>query len=327
MSTQEPDHPSPPVGLTALPRVEDIPASAEGGLDREAVREGFESFRRHLAQLQAQLRVVQAARQGATETTGHSVRMDALHLIRGAAEFADMLERDAQRAAAAQVARTEEEVRRRQTELKQRDAEIGSYRAESERERAEIVNAAKREAREIINSANADAARELREAESKGARLLEQSRHQAMELTNAARAEVEQTLEWARAQAGVVLARAQEGTEQLLRAAGLGDKAIAEVASAIVAASEASLEASRPAVQRPTETVPIDTFEQIGPGAEEAVEEEQVAPVEEEPEAAGEPEAEPEPEPEAPPAPSPLATSTPEPEEPDEETDGAEPRS
>jgi hypothetical protein len=277
MSTQEPEYPSPAPGLTALPRVEDLPTDADGRLDRDAVREAFESFRRHVAQLQAQLRVVQAARQGApVESTGHSLRMDALHLIRGAAEFADMLERDAQRAAAAQVARTEEEVRRRQIELQQRDAEIGAYRQASERERSEIMNAAKREAREVVNAANADAARELREAEAKGARLLEQSRHQAVELTNAARAEVEQTLEWARAQAGVVIARAQEGAEQLLRAAGLGDEAVGEVARVIVAAAEASLEASRQTVQRPTETVPVDTFERLGAAREEE-EEPQVA--------------------------------------------------
>ena len=226
MPPQEPERPQASAGLTALPRVEDLPAAGEGGVDREAVRKAFESFRRHTAQLQAQLRVVQAAGRGAQgEATGHSVRMDALHLIRGAAEFADMLERDAQRASAAQLARTEEEVRRKQNELQQREGEIERYRQESERQRAEIMNAAKKEARDLANTTTRDATRELQEAETKGARLLEQSRHQAMELTNAARAEVEQTLEWARAQAGVILARAQQGAEQLLRAAGLGDEA------------------------------------------------------------------------------------------------------
>jgi hypothetical protein len=50
--------------------------------------------------------------------------MDALHLIRGAAEFADQIERDAQKASAAQLARTEEEVRRRQRELRDEEDRV-----------------------------------------------------------------------------------------------------------------------------------------------------------------------------------------------------------
>jgi hypothetical protein len=75
--------------------------------------------------------------------------------------------------------------------------------------------------------------------------LLEQARHQATELTNSARAEVEQTLEWSRAQASAVMARAQDGAEQLLAAAGLGDEAIAGVVEKIVDAAQAATEASR----------------------------------------------------------------------------------
>ena len=46
--------------LTSLPKFEDIPARGDG-LDTERVREAFDAFRRHTAQLQAQLRVLQAA--------------------------------------------------------------------------------------------------------------------------------------------------------------------------------------------------------------------------------------------------------------------------
>src|SRR5579872_1669279 len=111
--------------LTALPKIEDIPPAGEG-LDSGAVREAFDAFRRHLAQLQAQLRVIQAAgsRTGSGEPSGHAVRMDALHLIRAAAEFADTVERDAQTASAAQIQRTEEEVRHKQNELQAREAEL-----------------------------------------------------------------------------------------------------------------------------------------------------------------------------------------------------------
>ena len=233
------------VTMTPLPRAEELPV-VEKGYDEARVRDAFELFRRHVVQLQAQLRVLQAAGRSATvEPSGHAVRMDALHLIRAAAEFADALERDAQNASAAQLGRTEEEVRRRQVELQGREAELERFRAESERERGEILNAARNESRTLIADANRDATQELREAEARGARLLEQARHSATELTNSARAEVEQTLEWARAQAAAVLARAQHGAEQLLSAAGLGDDAIAEVSGVIVRAAEEAIEASR----------------------------------------------------------------------------------
>src|SRR5437868_1722366 len=247
MATEGPGRAGVPA-LTSLPRYEDLPRVGDG-LDADQVREAFDAFRRHAAQLQAQLRVLQAAgtRPGpSVEPTGHAVRMDALHLIRAAAEFADAIESDAQNASAAQLGKTEEEVRRRQEELQAREAELERYRQESERQRAELLNAARNESRDLLSKAHADATREVQEAEARGSRLLEQSRHQATELTNAARAEVEQTLEWARAQAGTILARAQHGAEQLLAAAGLGQDAISQVASAIVQAAERSAEQARP---------------------------------------------------------------------------------
>lgn len=257
MSTGETERPQSPA-LTALPSLESLPTASEG-YDRDRVKEAFDAFRRHAAQLQAQLRVLQAARKTAdAEPTGHAVRMDTLHLIRAAAEFADTLERDAQTASAAQLARTEEEVRTRQTALQEREAEVQRFRSESERQRSEIVNAAKTESRDLLAKANADATQELREAEARASRLLEQSRHQATELTNAARAEVEQTLEWARAQAGTIMARAQQGAEQLLAAAGLGPEAIAGVAAAIVGAAHEATEAARgpaSALARPVEAI------------------------------------------------------------------------
>src|ERR671937_1180093 len=212
MSTREPGRAQP--GLTPLPRIEDLPAAGQG-YDRQKVQEAFDAFRRHVTSLQANLRVLQAApRNAITEPSGHAVRMDALHLIRSAAEFADTIERDAQEAAAKQVGKAEQEIRESQMDLQQREAEIARIRQETERQRGEILNAARTEAREILTKANRDSTQELRDAETKGARLLEQARHQATELTNAARAEVEQTLEWARAQASAILARAQHGAEQ-----------------------------------------------------------------------------------------------------------------
>jgi hypothetical protein len=246
MSTpQEPGQSAAP-SLTALPRLEDLPQAAGGGYDPDRVREAFDAFRRHSAQLQAQLRVLQAAgRTAPVEPTGHAVRMDALHLIRSAAEFADTLERDAQQASANQLARTEEEVRGKQRELQEREAQIERYRQESERQRAEILNAARNESRELLQTSQRDASQEMRESEARAARLLEQARHQATELTNSARAEVEQTLEWARAQAATIMARAQQGAEQLLASAGLGEDQITRVADAIVRSAEPSSEGAR----------------------------------------------------------------------------------
>jgi hypothetical protein len=295
MSTQDPRRVQGPA-LTSLPRLEDIPRAGEG-LDRDKVEEAFDAYRRHVTALQAQLRVLQSApRSAIAEPSGHAVRMDALHLIRSAAEFADTIERDAQEAAAKQVGKAEQEIRESQMELQQREAEIARIRQETERQRGEILNAARTEAREILTKSNRDSSQELRDSESKGARLLEQSRHQATELTNAARAEVEQTLEWARAQADVIVARARMGAEQLLSAAGHGDAAIHEAIDAIVRAAEASV-SPQPASNRPS---PVGT-----PTAE--------------------PKAEPEPQPEARPEPEAEAESASAEENPTDEASEAAP--
>src|SRR4029078_6006800 len=144
MTAEGPGRESAP-SLTSLPRIEDIPARGDG-VDTEDVRGAFDAFRRHAAQLQAQLRVLQAAGRSSTvEATGHAVRMDALHLIRAAAEVADTIERDAQNASDAQLGKTEEEVRRRQTDVQEREAELERYRQESERQRSELLNAARNE--------------------------------------------------------------------------------------------------------------------------------------------------------------------------------------
>lgn len=234
--------------LTALPQVEDIP-KARDGLDAERVREAFEAFRRHAAQLQAQLRVLQVAagnRKSEVEAGGHAIRMDALHLVRAAAEFADTIERDAQTASAAQLSRTEQEITRRQRDIRAQEAEVDRVRQDAERQRSETLSTARKEAKELVSKAQAEATREVQEAEARGAKLLEQSRHQATELTNSARAEVEQQLEWSRTQAQAVMARAQHGAEQLLKAAGLGQEALAQAVAAIVRSADEAKEEKDP---------------------------------------------------------------------------------
>jgi len=240
--------------LSALPKVEDIP-KAKDGLDADRVREAFDAFRRHAAQLQAQIRVLQAAgsRTSEAEASGHAIRMDALHLVRAAAEFADTIERDAQAASAAQLARAEQEISRRQREIRSQEAEIDRVRQDADRQRSETLSSARKEAKELVSKAKAEATCEVREAEARGAKLLEQARHQATELTNGARAEVEQQLEWARTQAQAVMGRAQQGAEQLLTAAGLGQEAVSDVAAAIVRSTEPAEPPPRPALAGATE--------------------------------------------------------------------------
>jgi hypothetical protein len=243
MSTQEPGR-AQPAPLTSLPRIEDVPF-ADHGYEPEQVQSAFDAFQRHVAQLQAQLRVLQAAGRTSVEPSGHAVRMDALHLIRSAAEFADALESDAQTASATQLSRVEEEIRLRQQETTAHQSEVERYRQESERQRQEILGVARNEARELLANAQRESAEELREAEARGNRLLEQARHQATELTNAARAEVEGTLEWARAQAASIMMRAQQGAEQLLSAAGLGEDKVSRVAETLVHAAEREAQSAR----------------------------------------------------------------------------------
>jgi hypothetical protein len=243
MSTQDPGR-AQPAPLTSLPRIEDVPFT-DHGYDPDQIRSAFDAFQRHVAQLQAQLRVLQAAGRSSMEPSGHAVRMDALHLIRSAAEFADALERDAQTASTTQLSRTEEEIRTRQQEMSARAVEIERFRQESERQRQEILGVARNESRELLANAQRESSQELREAEARGNKLLEQARHQATELTNAARAEVEGTLEWARAQAASIMTRAQQGAEQLLGAAGLGEDKVGRVADSLVQAADREAQSAR----------------------------------------------------------------------------------
>jgi len=234
MATQEPGAREDAGSLTALPRVDELNRS-DRGFDEGQVTQAYESFRRHITQLQTQLRVLQAAGRGQeAQPTGHAVRMDALHLVRAAAEFADSLEKDAQDAAARQIRRAETEISDKQREFHKTELQIEQQRQDAEGRRNELLNEARKEARDMLAKAERDSRNHVQEAEARGDRLLEQARHQAVELTNAVRAEVDQSLEWARVQASEIIRRAQEGAEQLLGAAGLGGAALERVVNSIV---------------------------------------------------------------------------------------------
>ena len=245
MATQEPGAREESGGLTALPRVEELTRSGDGGFDEGQVNQAFDTFRRHITQLQTQLRVLQAAgRSGEAEPSGHVVRMDALHLVRAAAEFADTLETDAQEAAARVIRRAESEIADKQREFQKETLQIERHGREAEKKRTELLAEAEKAARDTRDKADREAKTQLKDAEARGARLLEQSRHQATDLTNTVRAEIDQSLEWARVQGTDIIRRAREGAEQLLGAAGLGGPALDQVVKSIVEASGADPDAA-----------------------------------------------------------------------------------
>jgi cell division septum initiation protein DivIVA len=238
MATQEPGA-REESGLTALPRVDELARSGGGGFDEAQVNQAFDTFRRHITQLQTQLRVLQAAgRSGETEATGHAVRMDALHLVRAAAEFADTLEKDAQEAAARVIRRAESDIADKQREFQKERQQVERHGREAEQKRSEMLAEAEKEARETREKADREAKEQLKDAEARGARLLEQARHQATELTNNARAEIDQSLEWARTHGTDIIRRAREGAENLLSAAGLGGAALDRVVTSIAGEPE-----------------------------------------------------------------------------------------
>ena len=240
MATQEPGAREDSGSLTALPRVEELRRS-DGGFDEAQVSQAFDSFRKHITQLQTQLRVLQAAgRGGDVQATGHAVRMDALHLVRAAAEFADALEKDAGDAAARQIRRAETDIADKQREFHKTEVQIEQRRQESEKRRDELLNDARKEAGDTAAKADREAKAHVKDAQAKADRLLEQARHQATEMTNSVRAEADQQLEWARVQATDIVRRAQASAEQLLGAAGLGGPALERVVSSIVGESEST---------------------------------------------------------------------------------------
>ena len=190
-------------GLTALPRLEDLPQAPGGGYDADRVRDAFDAFRRHYDAAPGAAAgspggrshrsveptgTCRAHGRAAPDPRGRGVRRH--DRARRTAGLREPARADGRRGA------------RRQRELQDREAGgralppgVGSpARRDPER-------GAERGARAAPERAARRGAGGPRESEARAAKLLEQARHQATELTNAARAEVEQTLEWARAQA------------------------------------------------------------------------------------------------------------------------------
>ena len=127
---------SPAAALTPLPRLEDLPVARQTATTARRSRRHSTPSGATSPRCRRSCACSRRRRKSAiTEPSGHAVRMDALHLVRAAAEFADTIERDAQDAAAKQVGRAEQEIREKQIELQQREAEIARIRQETERQR------------------------------------------------------------------------------------------------------------------------------------------------------------------------------------------------
>lgn len=241
MGWHEPVPDASPHQLEPLPRLEEIPRASQGqGLDPQRVAEAFEVFHRQLSWYRTQATAIPSL----VETGRQEARSDALKLIRAAAEFADVLERDAQEVAARQIAQVESEIRRREGDLRNRERALTLEKEELDRRRNELLAAAQREADEIVASARRAGAEARHEAELAKLRVLEEARRQVAELTNAARAEVEHTLEWSRAQAEGIVRRARAVAEQLLAASMRGDDRVAELVDAIVRSTETHVRAA-----------------------------------------------------------------------------------
>jgi cell division septum initiation protein DivIVA len=214
----------------SAPRLEELRRSADGGYDAQSVAAAFDTFRRNLMQLSAELRVLKAAaaaRPHATvpepDATTREARMSAMRIVRAAAEFADAIEREAQEAATARLGRIDSDLERRQRNVVEDERRVLVLKEDLERNRDRYISEAEAEAVKIVAAAQ----------------------RQADNLSANVQAEVDETLSWARAHAASILSRVHEVTRQLLQAAALGPAHLDDVTDAIVGAARAATVATK----------------------------------------------------------------------------------
>jgi cell division septum initiation protein DivIVA len=213
-----------------LPLLGELPAVKKNGLDPEAVADAFRRFEERIASLRDELRSLEAALVEARAVRGHAAadapvtgapaRAEALDLIRAAAEFAELLERDGRDEARRRLRGAEDELHAQRLKLVEREATLDAQERELEARRDGVLEEALREAQATLARAEARAQEKLKETEAAGARLLEVAREQAMEITREARGEAERQLEWARAQGESLLRRAQREAAEVRTLAG-----------------------------------------------------------------------------------------------------------
>lgn len=216
-------HRTPSVSLESLPRLEELPRTADGGYDARSVGEAFAAFRRSALQMHAELRVLKAAvKPSPVPADSHQARMSAMRIIRAAAEFADAIEREAQRTASEQLTRLDANLERRQREVVDAERRVADRERDLERKGEEIVHRARREADEYFVKA----------------------RLEAEQLSANIQTEVDETFAWVREHATAILARAQEVARQVLGSAAVGPARTSELTESVTRSAHADTVAS-----------------------------------------------------------------------------------
>ena len=149
---------------------QDLPRRRDGGYERDRVREAFDAFRRHVAPAAGPAARAAGRRQASTGRADRPRRADGLaapdprrRRVRGhdrARRPGGVRERSS-RAPSKRCAASRVDL------AAARGARSSASAQETERQRVEIVNAARNEARELLTKPNRDAAQELREAEAR----------------------------------------------------------------------------------------------------------------------------------------------------------------
>lgn len=213
-------HRTPSVSLESLPRLEELPRTADGGYDARSVGEAFAAFRRSVLQMHAELRVLKAAatpKPSAVPADSHQGRMSAMRIIRAAAEFADAIEREAQRTASEQMMRLDANLERRQRDVVDAERRVAERERDLERRGEEIVQRARRDADEYFVKA----------------------RLEAEQLSANIQSEVDETFAWVREHAAAILARAQEVARQVLGSAAVGPARTSELTESVTRSAHA----------------------------------------------------------------------------------------
>jgi cell division septum initiation protein DivIVA len=216
-------HRTPSASIESLPQLEDLPRTAGGGYDERSVGEAFAAFRRSALQMYAELRVLKAAtKPSPVPADSHQGRMSAMRIIRAAAEFADAIEREAQRTASEQLARLDANLERRQRDVVDAERRVTERERDLERKGEEIVQRARREADEYFVKA----------------------RLEAEQLSANIQTEVDETFAWVREHAAAILTRAQEVARQVLGSAAVGPARTSELTDSVTRSAHADTIAS-----------------------------------------------------------------------------------
>lgn len=162
----------------------------------------------------------------ASSLTRTLARGELSNVIRLASETADRMERDAQEFVRKQVSKLQAEVREARLAMTREREEIERMRDVAERERLDIVSAARAESARIISDAQSRVEQKTRDSEAARDQIIAEAQQRADEIGRNALNEARELREWAQGQSKEIIERAQAGAEMLLQAAGRGQIAV-----------------------------------------------------------------------------------------------------